>query len=515
MHPDCLVADRYRLVRRVAVGGMSSVWEAWDEKLQRRVALKRLQLQAGLGEGEARLAAERAMREARITARLHHPNAVPVYDVVDYEGAPCLIMQYHPARSMQRLIEEQGTLSVAVAARIGAEIGAALSAAHQAGIVHRDVKPGNILIAEDGSAKLTDFGISHAYGDVTLTSTGMVTGTPAYLAPEIARGDKPGFAADVFSLGATLYAALEGTSPVGTADNPMALLHRVASGQFRPPQRSGPLEPLLRRTLALDPRQRPPMPAVVAELARVHAASGHSTAALPPRRLAQRVPPPPPSTTMILPPARDGVVPSATPARAAQRPPRRWARAAVAIVAALLVAGILVLLATSLGQGSAGNNPPAAGRTTVRHSSASVSSAQPTTQSTPADKAASKPKASTANTPTPPANSPNPSAGAQSASEQIAAVRDYYNLLPDNTAQAWDRLTASYQAQTGGRGNYEQFWHGFQSVATSNERSSNGAVLADLTYTRDDGSQSSETRSFTLVREDGILKIADSQVVNG
>src|SRR5690242_4392653 len=125
VHPDCLVADRYRLVRRVAVGGMSSVWEAWDERLQRRVALKRLQTQAGLGEGEARLAAERAMREARITARLHHPHAVPVYDVVDHEGAPCLIMQYHPAKSMQRLIEERGVLSVAEVARIGAEIGAA------------------------------------------------------------------------------------------------------------------------------------------------------------------------------------------------------------------------------------------------------------------------------------------------------------------------------------------------------------------------------------------------------
>jgi eukaryotic-like serine/threonine-protein kinase len=252
VHPDCLVADRYRLVRQVAVGGMSSVWEAWDERLQRRVALKRLQPQPGLGEGEARLGAERAMREARITARLHHPHAVPVYDVVDHEGAPCLIMQYHPAKSMQRLIEERRALSVADVARIGAEIAAALSAAHEAGIVHRDVKPGNILIAADGSAKLTDFGISRAYGDVTLTATGMVTGTPAYLAPEIARGDKPGFASDVFSLGATLYAALEGTSPVGTADNPMAVLHRVASGQLRPPQRSGPLEPLLRRMLALD-----------------------------------------------------------------------------------------------------------------------------------------------------------------------------------------------------------------------------------------------------------------------
>jgi eukaryotic-like serine/threonine-protein kinase len=512
VHPDCLVADRYRLVRQVAVGGMSSVWEAWDERLQRRVALKRLQPQPGLGEGEARLGAERAMREARITARLHHPHAVPVYDVVDHEGAPCLIMQYHPAKSMQRLIEERGALSVADVARIGAEIAAALSAAHEAGIVHRDVKPGNILIAADGSAKLTDFGISRAYGDVTLTATGMVTGTPAYLAPEIARGDKPGFASDVFSLGATLYAALEGTSPVGTADNPMALLHRVASGQLRPPQRSGPLEPLLRRMLALDQRQRPSMEAVAMELSRMHAASAHPTEALPTRRQAQRVPAPPPSTTMTLPPARDGVVPTATPAPSAHRSGHRRAWAAtLALVAALLVAGILVLLATSLGQGSAGNNPPKAGGTTTRHAAARVSSPPAPAHSKLAPTPAPKPKTTTASTPspaTPPTAEPSPS-------EQITAVRDYYNLLPDNTAEAWDRLTASYQAQTGGRGNYQQFWHGFQSVSTTNERFSNGVVLADLTYTREDGSQSSETRSFTLVQGDGILKIADSQVVNG
>ena len=292
---------------------MSSVWEAWDERLQRRVALKRLRLQAGFGDGAAELAAERAMREARITARLHHPHAVPVYDVVDYEGAPCLIMQYFPAESMQRLIEELGALSVAAVARIGAEIAAALSAAHEAGIVHRDVKPGNILIAEDGSAKLTDFGISHAYGDVTLTSTGMVTGTPGYLAPEIARGHRATFASDVFSLGATLYAALEGTSPVGTADNPMALLHRVVSGQLRPPQRCGPLEPLVLRMLALDPRQRPPMAAVAAELSEVHAAGGQPTA-LPTLPLPRRASPPPPSTTTVLPPARDGAVPAASSA---------------------------------------------------------------------------------------------------------------------------------------------------------------------------------------------------------
>ena len=119
--------------------------------------------------------------------------------------------------------------------------------------MHRDVKPGNVLLAEDGTARISDFGIAHAMGDVTLTSTGMVTGTPAYLAPEVARGEESGYAADVFSLGATLYTALEGRTPFGTDGNPMALLHRVASGVVEPPQHSGALAPLLTRDDALGP----------------------------------------------------------------------------------------------------------------------------------------------------------------------------------------------------------------------------------------------------------------------
>ena len=125
--------------------------------------------------------------------------------------------------------------------------------------MHRDVKPGNVLITDDGSAKLTDFGISHAAGDVTLTSTGMVSGTPAYLAPEVARGGTSGFAADVFSLGATMYASLEGTPPFGLDTNPMAVLHRVASGQLIPPKQSGPLTPLLLQMMAPNPADRPTM----------------------------------------------------------------------------------------------------------------------------------------------------------------------------------------------------------------------------------------------------------------
>ena len=201
----------------------------------------------------------RIIREARITARLHHPNAVTLYDVVEDDRHPCLIMQYVPSKSLSTLIRENGPVGIRFATRIGAELASALATAHRVGVVHRDVKPGNVLITEDGSAKLTDFGISHAVGDVTLTSTGVLTGTPAFLAPEVARGEESGFPADVFSLGATLYAALEGFPPFGTDPNPMAVLHRVASGKMLPPQKSGPLTPLLTRMLSTDPLARPAM----------------------------------------------------------------------------------------------------------------------------------------------------------------------------------------------------------------------------------------------------------------
>src|SRR5579875_1282777 len=248
---------------------MGSVWEAWDERLQRKVALKKLDVQPGLSEQDAAMIRDRALREARITARLHHPHAVPVYDVVDDDGQPCLVMQLVPSRSLSTIVRSEGALPVARVARIGAEVASALAAAHEAGIVHRDVKPGNVLIDDAGAAKLTDFGISHALGDVTLTSTGMVTGTPAYLAPEAARGEPAGFPADVFALGATLTTALEGTPPVGNSDNPIAVLHRVASGQVNRPEQTSPLTTLLHHMLALDPAARPAMADVAAELERI------------------------------------------------------------------------------------------------------------------------------------------------------------------------------------------------------------------------------------------------------
>ena len=155
-----LISDRYRLTEHIGSGAMGVVWQAHDERLHRTVALKQLLLQPGLSAGESHEARERAMREGRIAARLQHPNAVAVYDVVEDAGQPVLIMEYVPSKSLSAVLDERGPLSPLEVARIGAQVATALTAAHTAGIVHRDIKPGNVLLTEDGTVKITDFGIS-------------------------------------------------------------------------------------------------------------------------------------------------------------------------------------------------------------------------------------------------------------------------------------------------------------------------------------------------------------------
>ncbi|MPZ00756.1 MAG: protein kinase [Actinophytocola sp.] len=253
---DDLVAGRYRLRALLGRGAMGIVWQAVDQRLHRTVAVKQLWL-PNADPQQAEQARQRAMREGRIAARLHHPNAVAVHDVEIDNGLPVLIMEYLPSRSLADVIAEYGRLSPADVAHIGAQVASALSAAHAAGIVHRDVKPANILITDDGTAKLTDFGISHAAGDVALTQTGVFAGTPAYLSPEIALGHRPTPASDVYSFGSTLYAALEGSPPFGDdAENPLALLHVIAAGQVRQPQHAAELTPVLAAMLNADPAQR-------------------------------------------------------------------------------------------------------------------------------------------------------------------------------------------------------------------------------------------------------------------
>ncbi|MGW0634619.1 serine/threonine-protein kinase [Nocardia salmonicida] len=259
MTSDRLIAGRYRLTDPIGTGAMGVVWRATDVRLRRTVAVKQVLLAPGLTGTQALEGKLRAMREGRIAARLHHPNAITVFDVAEEDGQPWLVMEYMNAPSLAAKLAGGVTLPPIEVAGIGAQAAAALSAAHDAGIMHRDVKPANLLVGDDGTVKLTDFGISHATGDVTVTATGFLAGTPAYLAPEIARGDSPKPAADVFALGSTLYAASEGAPPFGEGDNPLAVLHAVARGVVPAPKNAGPLAPVLMWLLTASADDRPTM----------------------------------------------------------------------------------------------------------------------------------------------------------------------------------------------------------------------------------------------------------------
>nr|WP_281372093.1 serine/threonine-protein kinase [Modestobacter versicolor] len=260
---------------RLGGGAMGAVWLARDELLGREVAVKQVLIPVGSDPEATAGHREAAMREGRIAARLTHPHAVSVYDMVDDGGTPWLVMEYLPSRSLAQVLADRGTLPVQQVAQIGAQVADALIAVHAAGVIHRDVKPGNILIGEgersDGLVKITDFGISRARGDVSLTQTGVVKGTPAYLAPEVARGQEPDEASDVFSLGATVYACLEGTPPFGMTENPLEMLYRVAGGDFQRPRNAGTLTRPLMRMLHNDPAKRPSMTEVRDQLAQLAA----------------------------------------------------------------------------------------------------------------------------------------------------------------------------------------------------------------------------------------------------
>jgi hypothetical protein len=249
-----IIAGRYRLLSPIGQGSMGVVWQARDEELDRVIAVKLLNADRRSPDAVARM-----LREGRLAARLRHPHAIRVFDVVEHDGEPCLVLEYLPSRSLAALIAERGALPPNVVADVGRQIAAALTAAHAEGIVHRDISTFNVLIAEDGIAKITDFGIARAVGEGTVTDAHVIVGTPAFLAPEVAAGETATFASDVFSLGATLYAALEGTPPFGVDENPYALLQRVVRAEVTPPRSGGPLGEVLLRILRRDVAERPTM----------------------------------------------------------------------------------------------------------------------------------------------------------------------------------------------------------------------------------------------------------------
>jgi serine/threonine protein kinase len=252
-----LLAQRYRLLTEVGRGGMGTVWHARDEGLGRDVAVKEVILPHGFSDEEREIQHKRTFREARTAARLGHPGVVTVYDVVEEDGRPWIVMELIRGRSLAEQIKKEGPLPPRRVAEIARQMIGALNAAHEAGVLHRDVKPSNVLVTDARSARavLTDFGIARAQSDATLTQTGMLIGSPAYIAPERARGKDALPASDLWSLGVTMYAAVEGKSPFERQDA-MASLVAVLTDQPAPAPNAGPLRPIIEGLLRKNPSER-------------------------------------------------------------------------------------------------------------------------------------------------------------------------------------------------------------------------------------------------------------------
>ncbi|WP_328494470.1 serine/threonine protein kinase [Streptomyces sp. NBC_00414] len=315
-----LIADRYRLLDKLGHGGMGTVWRAKDETVDREVAVKEPRVPDHLPEREQANVHERMRREARAAARLDHPAVVNVHDVAVVDGRPWIVMELVRGRSLGAALQE-GTLGALEAARIGLEVLGALEAAHAAGILHRDVKPDNVLLGTGDRVVLTDFGIAQIEGETNLTDTGGFVGSPEFIAPERVLGQRPGPASDLWSLGVVLYAATEGVSPFRRSNTP-ATLQSVLNATPAPPNAAtGPLAEAINGLLDKDPNRRP-------DAARVRAL------------LERTVRPPQPEPTRIVQlPAPGGSRPGGLRARVGRK---GWIGLAAVVVAAAVAAYLVV-----------------------------------------------------------------------------------------------------------------------------------------------------------------------------
>ncbi|MFF1598141.1 serine/threonine-protein kinase [Streptomyces mirabilis] len=251
-----LLAGRYRLVESIGSGGMGRVWRAHDEVLHRAVAIKELTAALYVTESDRAVLLARTHAEARAAARINHSAVVTVHDVLDHDNRPWIVMELVEGNSLADEVKEKGRVEPTDAARIGLWVLRALRAAHSAGVLHRDVKPGNVLLSSDRRVLLTDFGIAQVEGDTTITRTGEIVGSVDYLAPERVRGHDPGPSADLWALGATLYTAVEGRSPFRRT-SPLTTMQAVVDEEPAPPQHAGPLGPVITALLNKDPAVRP------------------------------------------------------------------------------------------------------------------------------------------------------------------------------------------------------------------------------------------------------------------
>ena len=458
-----VIAGRYRLLDPLGTGGMGTVWLAEDVVLGREVAVKEVTFPRGLSDEDRAVLRERTRREARAAARLDHPSAVTVYDVIEDGGAPYLVMEYVDARTLAQVVKSDGPLSPQRTAEVGLALLGALEAAHRQGIVHRDVKPGNVMLRSDGRVVLTDFGIATSTGDSSITSTGLLLGSPSYIAPERAKGEQPGPASDLWSLGATMFTAVEGRPPYD-AGEPLLTVTAVVTGEHAPFVSAGPLVPVLEGLLERDPEQRLTAPAARQALLEVIASatqadtrpgarpSSPSNPDKPAERtaallvggghepLAAETAVASPTTAEPAPPARPRLrrpalapVPTQPPAHDDQvgpAPRRRWAVPALLALALLAAVGVAGFALSS-------DEPRAPG---------TVAAQDPVTAATPDGQAsapASAAPSAAPSAPAPPGATPAPAAslGASPAAGAVPAGWETYTSKAGWTAA----VPASYQ----------------------------------------------------------------------
>jgi eukaryotic-like serine/threonine-protein kinase len=466
-----LIAGRYTLDREVGRGGMGAVWLARDETLGRDVAIKRI----GTAPGGESADLTRAEREARLAARLNHPHVVAVFDLITEGDERWLVMEYVDGVTLSGLVQRDGALTPDQASPLIRQAADALAAAHAAGIVHRDVKPSNILVTSDGQVKLSDFGIARAEADASLTQTGLVTGSPAYLAPEVASGQMATTASDVWSLGATLFHALAGRPPYEVGDNLMGALYRIVHEE--PPRltEAGWLAPVLEGTMTRDPDHRWSM-------ARVRDA----LVAGPAGTLVQ---PAPASTAPAQDPEPTELLGSAVPPVEPEPVPRRRPTGALVVAAAVaLLVGVIVWAALS--SRAPEQETPSAGAPTSGGTSAP-----------------SNPKPSS----TTPTRSPSIGPTVQGMEQFIG---DYLSTAAADPATGFTMLTPGFQQQSGGIEGYRSFWDTvdsaeLQSIQADPQSLSVAYTVAYQLDSSGPGSgESTDDVSLTLAFQDGTYKIA-------
>jgi serine/threonine protein kinase len=464
-----VIAGRYELEREVGRGGMGAVWLAEDTVLGRRVAVKKV----GVSPGGSSPDLERAEREARLAARLNHAHSVAVFDLVTDDDGQWLVMEYVEGTTLAGLVKEAGALPPERATHLLQQAADALAAAHAAGIVHRDVKPSNMLVDDHDHVKLSDFGIAKAEADPSLTQTGLVTGSPAYLAPEVASGRTATDASDVWSLGASLYHALAGRPPYEVGDNLMGTLYQIVHEEPPRLEDAGWLAPLLEATMTHDPAARWSMAQV-----RDYLAAGPEASRSGPVPAAEAT-----QTLRAAPAPAPRPDPTPTPTETAAPAPARRSRTPM-----ILIAGGVVLLLVLVG-----------------FAWSLVTSGDPSTTATPSGGGGGGSSSSGQE----PDDSTPPEQPTAEGMETF--ISDYLTTAAADPSESFPMLTKEFQAASGGYEGYAGFWDTIESARLVDVSADPEALTVAYTvdYVRTDGSEASGDVVLGLVFRNGRYLIAE------